>query len=445
MLRTRLRSANALALLGVALLVTAGPLVAGSHVFVGAEVLPIAGDPIADGVVVVEDGKIVAVGARADVEIPAGAVVHDVSGKVLMPGLIDTHSHVGGGWAADSSAAIQPGVRNLDSIDARSPGFQRARAGGLTTLNVMPGSGHLMSGQTTYLKLRKARTIDDLVIRNDDGTIAGGMKMANGTNSRRDPPFPGTRGKSAAMVREVYIQAQEYQRKLEAAGDDPEKRPERDLAMEAMVEILEGKRIVHHHTHRHDDIVTVLRLQKEFGFRLVLQHISEGWKVAAEIAAAEGVVGSSVILIDSPGGKLEAKDVAYKTGKALEDAGAVVGFHTDDPINDSRLFLRSAAFAVRAGMSRKGALYAMTQAGAIMLDLGDRVGTLEPGKDADLVVLSGDPLSVYTQVLETWVEGEKVFDRSDKDDRLMAIGGWGAGSPRDPHIACFDHESEDGR
>ena len=392
--------------------------------FTGARIIPIAGDEIPDGVLVIHQGKIQAVGPASSVRIPAGAERIDVSGKVIMPGLVDSHSHIGGIDGADQSAPIQPDARILDSINVRDARIQKAQAGGVTTVNVMPGSGHLLSGQTLYLKLRDGTTIDDLLIHNPDGSIAGGIKMANGTNSRKKPPFPGTRAKSAALVREQYIKAIEYKRKLERAGDDPDKRPPRDLKMEALVEVLDGKRIVHHHTHRHDDILTVLRLQKEFGFRVVLHHVSDAWMVAGKIA--EAGVGSSIILLDSPGGKLEAKDIRWENGAALEKAGALVGFHTDDGITDSRLFLRSAAMAVRAGMSRQAALEALTIANAKLLDLDNRVGTLEPGKDADFILLSGDPLSVYTHVRETWVEGKKVFDRSDPKDRLYAVGGYGA-------------------
>jgi imidazolonepropionase-like amidohydrolase len=301
----------------------------------------------------------------------------------------------------------------------------------------MPGSGHLISGQTLYLKLRDGRIIDDLLIRNTDGTIAGGLKMANGTNSIRSPggPFPGTRAKSAALVREQYVKAQEYKAKLARAGGDPEKIPARDLALEMLVEVLDGKRIVQHHTHRHDDILTVLRLQKEFGFKVVLHHVSEATKVAAEIAAAG--VPSSVIIIDSPGGKLEARDISFENCAVLEKAGAAVGLHTDDGVTDSRHFLRSAALAVRAGMTRAGALRAVTLANAQMLGLAPRVGSLEPGKDADFIVLSGDPLSVYTQVEQTWIEGSKVFDLTDPKDRLYALGGAGAGDPRRVPLCCF--------
>jgi imidazolonepropionase-like amidohydrolase len=268
------------------------------------------------------------------------------------------------------------------------------------------------------------------------------MKMANGTNSIRDAPFPGTRAKSAALVRQLFYDALEYRGKIEAAAKasrpkskDAPKPPDRDLGKEALLEVLDGKRIVHHHTHRHDDIVTVLRLARELGFRVVLHHVSEGWKVADEIAAAKAPC--SVIVIDSPGGKLEARDFDFQTGRVLSDAGVLVAFHTDDWITDSRLFLRSAALAVRAGMDREGALKALTVNGAKMLDLGDRIGTLETGKDADFIVLDGDPLSVYTKVLETWVDGVRVFDRRDEQDRLWAVGGWGAGDPRAVHHDCF--------
>lgn len=402
--------------------------------FTGALVVPVSGSPLTNGVLLVREGRVLSIGP-AGTSIPDGAVVRDLAGKVILPGLVDTHSHVGSVAGGDGSSPIQPEVRVLDALDVRDPSLQRARAGGITTVNVMPGSGHLVSGQTLYLKLRSARQVDDLLMTNRQGRVAGGLKMANGTNSRRDPPFPGTRGKSAALVREKFVAAQDYLAKIERAKGDAAKLPSRDLALETLGEALAGDRIVQHHTHRHDDILTVLRLRREFGFRVVLHHVSDGWKVAEEIAAAG--VPCSVILVDSPGGKLEARDMDWGTAAALEKAGVKVGFHTDDPVTDSRWFLRSGALAVRAGMSREGALRGLTLAGAQMLDLGDRVGSLEPGKDADFVVLSGDPFSVYTQVLETWVEGVRVFDRANPKDRLIATGGYGAGNPRAAHLCCF--------
>ena len=428
--------------------------------FTGATIIPIAGEPIENGTLLVHEGKIVAVGAADAVEIPDGAERIDAGGKFIMPGLVDTHSHIGGPGGGDRSGPIQPDVRVLDSINVRDPGFMRARAGGLTTLNVMSGSGHLMSGQTIYLKIRRpAGVIDDMYILREDGKPSGGMKMANGTNSIGQPPFPGTRGKSAALVRQHFIKAMEYRDKLQrgqAGGaengegeneqaDDPSTGPTtkpagRDIGMEAMLEVLDGTRIVHHHTHRADDIATVLRLREEFGFRVVLHHVSEAWKMADEIAAAG--VGSSIILVDAPGGKLEAVELLPRNAPAMEEAGALVAFHTDDYITDSRLFLRMAAMGVRAGMSRKVALEALTINGAKMMDLDGRIGSLEAGKDADFIILSGDPLSVYTDVEQTWIEGVKAFDRADEKDKLYAVGGYGAGDDQEPYLCCAEQAEE---
>ena len=408
------------------------------HVFSGATLYPVSGPPIENGVLVVQDGKIVAVGEEGGVDVPDGAVEEDVAGKVILPGLVDTHSHIGDVQGGDSSNPLHPDVRSLDAIDVRSSSIDRARAGGVTTANIMPGSGHLMSGQTTYIKLREGRVIDDLLFCDDPlDDICGGMKMANGTNPiRSEPgPFPGTRAKSAALARQLFVDALAYQEKVERAEEDTSATsPERDLQKEALLEVLAGERIVHFHTHRHDDILTVLRLKDEFGFRVVLHHVSEAWKVAEEIAEAD--VPASIIVLDSPGGKMEAVDIRLENGKALEDAGAEVAFHTDDYVTDSRLFLRSAALGVRAGMSREEALEAVTLAGARMLGLEDRLGSLEAGKDADFVVLSGDPLSVYTRVEETWIEGEKLFDFDDPEQRAFATGGYGVFT--DPSAAHHD-------
>jgi imidazolonepropionase-like amidohydrolase len=410
-------------MLGMALM--AFPLwgVAEIRAFTGARIIPVSGPEIEQGALVVRDGKIVAIGEAARVRIPRNAEIVELdASQVIMPGIVDTHSHVGEIAGADGSGPIQPGVRVVDSLNVHSSGFKRALAGGITTVNIMPGSGHLISGQTIYIKPREANTIDAMLIYNDDGSIAGGLKMANGTNSMRDAPFPGTRARSAALVRQQFIRAQEYRERLAAANGNGG--PDRDLDLETLVEVLDGKRIVHFHSHRHDDLMTAIRLRDEFGFRMVLHHTSEAWRVAEEIAAAK--VPVSLILIDSPGGKLEALYLEARSAPALEQAGAEVALHSDDWITDSRYFLRMAAFGIRAGMSRQAALDAMTIAGARMLDLEHRVGSLEVGKDADFVILSGDPFSVYTRVQQTWVEGVKRFDLDDEDDRLVAEGGFGA-------------------
>lgn len=391
--------------------------------FTGAKIIPVSGEPIDNGVLLIEGDKIAAVGTVGEVDIPSNAKRYDMSGKVMMPGLVDSHSHIGSGDGGDRSSAMHPGTRILDSIDPHSDTFKKALAGGITTVNVMPGSGHLMSGQTVYLKLRKADRIENMLFVDDPKEeVAGGLKMANGTNPLGSGPFPGTRAKSAAMVRELFIKAQDYKEKIEAANGDPAKMPTRDIGMEALVEVLNGERIVHNHTHRHDDILTSIRLAEEFGYRMVLHHVSEAWKVADEIA--ESGFPASIIVLDAPGGKMEAVDIRYENGAVLEDAGVTVGYHTDASITDTRLFLRSGAFGVRAGMSREAALKALTIQNAKMMDLQNRVGTLEKGKDADFIVLSGDPLSVYTRVQQTWVEGNKRFDLSNPEDRKYANGGY---------------------
>ena len=390
--------------------------------FEGATIHTMAGSSgtgtLENATMVIQNGEIVSVGAG--IAIPADAERRDATGMVIMPGIVDTHSHIGQVSGADSSSAIQPDVRALDSINVRDSSIARARSGGVTTANIMPGSGFLMSGQTFYMHLTEGNTIEDYAWMDEDGEVMGGMKMANGTNPLRDnPAFPSTRARSAAMVRQHFVEAQEY-----CGGE----RSPRDLGMDAMCEVLDGTRLVHFHTHRSDDIMTALRLRREFGFDLLIQHGIESGKVAQEIAA-EGVPVSA-ILVDSPGGKLEAAEAVLETAAILEDAGVSVSLHSDDNIIDSRLMFRHAGLAVRGGMSRDGALRALTINGAQQMGLDEHVGSLEPGKMADFLVLTGDPLSVYTDVAETWVMGELLFDASDPEDLLMATGGHGAGNPR---------------
>ena len=393
--------------------------------------MPVSGPTIERGTMLVQGGKIVAVGPDGSVTIPAGAARVDLAGRTVMPGIVDTHSHIGGWGGGDQSSPTAPETRIYDAINVRDSGFRRAAAGGITAINIMPGSGHLMSGQTLYAKNRRgARTIDDLTILRD-GKPMGGMKMANGTNPIGTPPFPGTRSKSMAIVRQLFLDAQRYRAERKSGG-----RKSSDPGMDALVEVLEGKRIVHHHTHRADDIASVLRLKREFGFRLVLHHVSEAWKMADEIAKAG--VPCSIISLDSPGGKLEATEIRWTNGYELARRGVSVAFHTDDGITDSRLLLRSAAFGVRGGMSEIEALRSLTLAPAAMMDLEGRIGSLEAGKDADFVVLSGRPFALMTHVEQTWIEGRKVFDRDDPGDRLYATGGAGASHDTQPYHCCFE-------
>lgn len=392
-------------------------------VLTGATLLPITSEPIDNGTLVIRNGKIEAIGAAGTVAIPGDAELIDLTGKVIMPGIVDTHSHLGvAGDHGESSSTINPQLRILDSFWAADPRIKVAVAGGITTANVMPGSGNVIGGQTIYIKLR-GETVEDMLV---DGSI-GGMKMANGENPKgrgeRASKAPVTRMAIAALARQSFYDAIDYGRKKKAAANnrkiDP---PDLDLGKEALLEVLDGRRIVHHHTHRSDDIMTVMRLQEEFGFRLVIQHGLESYKLAKELAR-RGDTQVSYALVDSPGGKQEANDVRLDGAALLEAAGLNIALHSDDWIIDSRFLLRTAGLAVRGGMSREGALRALTINPAKMLDLDDRVGSLDVGKDADLVVLDGDPFSIYTHVQHTWIDGVKRFDRSNPDDRLYATGG----------------------
>jgi imidazolonepropionase-like amidohydrolase len=405
--------------------------------FKGARIHTCAGAIIERGVLIVHKGKIIAVGAEKDVAIPPGAAIRDVTGKTIIPGLVDTHSHIGifGRPAVGASAdgneitgPVQPGLRAIDAINPDDPGIRMALAGGVTTANIMPGSGNAIGGQTLYVKLRGS-IIEAMRILAD--IVFGGIKFANGENTigayGKKGLAPGTRMKVAALQREQLVKARAYKGQWDTynkAVADGKKAtaPDKDINLEPLVEVLQRKRTVHFHCHRADDIMTAVRLSKEFNFELVLQHCTEGYRVAEELAQAGAWV--SLTLVDSPGGKPEVLGLLEENAAILHAAGVKVAINTDDFITESRFLLRTGAIAVRGGMPEDAALKALTLHGAQMLHLEHRCGSLEKGKDADFVVLSGAPFSVYTQVLETHIEGVKVFDRNKHQDWTYQAGGF---------------------
>lgn len=418
------------------------PAAAGEYtLYRGARIYTAAGAPIDNGALLVHKGKIAAMGPMASVMAPKDATIRDLNGKVIIPGLVDTHSHIGiyprpavpaHGDGNEGSGPVQPGLRALDAIWPDDPGFHMAVAGGVTTANIMPGSGNVIGGQTLYVKLR-GRTVEELAI--PDMPVLGGLKMANGENpkgyaGRQQAPF--TRMKIAALQREQFVKARDYQAKWaahrKAAESGKESAPpERDLALEPLVEVLEKRRTVHFHCHRSDDLMTALRLAEEFGFEIVLQHATEGYRIADELVRRK--VPVSLTLVDSPGGKLEVVGLLEENAAILDQAGVKVAINTDDFITESRFFLRTGAIAVRGGMSEESALKALTLHGAQMLHLDDRLGSLEKGKDADFVILSGPPFSVYTQVLETFIDGRRVFNRVEPRDWSYQVGGFALADP----------------
>jgi imidazolonepropionase-like amidohydrolase len=415
----------------------------GPVAFRGARILTAVGKPIEKGTLLIKNGKIVAVGSQDEVEIPKQAQVIDVTGKTIIPGLVDTHSHVGiypkpmvpaHADGNEGSGAVQSGLRAMDAIWPDDPGVRMAVAGGVTTANIMPGSGNVIGGQTLYVKLR-GHSVEGMRIK--DLKVLGGLKMANGENPKnfnftRNKQAPTTRMKLAAMQREQFVKAQEYQKKWAAyrkavaeAKDVPP--PEIDLGLESLVEVLERKRTVHFHSHRADDLLTAVRLAEEFGFELVIQHGTEGYRIADELAKRK--IPVSLTLVDSPGGKMETAALLEENAAVLDKAGVLLAINTDDFITESRFFLRTGSIAVRGGLSEDAALRAQTLNPAIMLHLDDRIGSLEKGKDADFVILSGSPYSIYTHVQETYIEGLKVFDRGKHKDWTYQAGGFAVTDP----------------
>jgi imidazolonepropionase-like amidohydrolase len=428
---------------------------ADSYVLRGARIHTASGPVIESGTLVVTDGQIADVGPSEKVATPAGAKVIDVTGKVIIPGLVDSHSHLGvysrpavnansdGNEVTDPITSI---VRALDSLNPFDPGIRMANAGGITTANIMPGSANVIGGQTIYVKLR-GYSPEQMWFETPH--VLGGLKMANGENPKKayggKGKAPSTRMKVAALQRAELVKAQEYLAKwdkyrqklaeFEAKKADIAKKtenkeeavsppvpPERSLALEPVAEVLQKKRTVHFHTHRADDILTVLRLRREFDFDLVIQHGTESYKVLDEVAKAG--VPISLTIPDSPGGKAEVVGFIEECAAELTKAGIKVHVNTDDPVTESRFLLRTAAVTVRGGLSTDDALKAITLYPAQALKLDHRVGSLEKGKDADFVVLSGEPFSVYSRVLETYIDGRRVFALSDERDRSFQTGGY---------------------
>ena len=433
----RNRAAAVALLLSIYLATIQTAAAAKTTAYTGATIHTAAGHSYQPGTLVIQDGKILDVGPADTVAVPDDAERIDVSGKVIIPGLVDSHSHLGVYSRPEVSAnsdgnemtgPVQTAVRALDSINPFDPGIRMATAGGITTANIMPGSANVIGGQTLYVKLR-GHTVEQMSMVSP--SVPGGLKMANGENPKRAygsrKQAPATRMKIAALQRAEFLKARDYQRKWDAyrkklAAGEEAIVPEVDLALEPLAEVLARKRTVHFHSHRSDDILSVLRLADEFNFEVVLQHGTESYKVLDELARRK--VPVSLTLPDSPGGKAEVIKYLESTAARLTKAGVKVHVNTDDPVTESRFLLRTAAITVRGGLDEETALKAVTLYPAQALHLDDRVGSLEKGKDADFIVLSGEPFSVYTRVVQTYIEGRRVFDLDDAKERLYQTGGF---------------------
>ncbi len=382
----------------------------------GATVLTMAGETIENGTVLVRDGRIARVGSG--VRVPSGAHVIDADGGYVIPGIVDAHSHIAtAGGVNEGSLAVTAMVRIEDVVDPTDVAIYRALAGGVTTINVLHGSANPIGGQNQVLKLRWGQDADGMRFEG----APSGIKFALGENPKRSRSFgpgprryPATRMGVLDVIREAFTEAAEYRdawarhRAAEAAGERS-RPPARDLEHEALVEILEGERLVHAHSYRADEILQLLRLAEELGFRIAtLQHVLEGYRVADEIAA-HGAGAST--FSDWWAYKVEAYEAIPHNSALMTERGVVVSINSDDE-EDMRHLNHEAAKAVRwGGLSDDAALALVTINPARQLGIGDRVGSIEVGKDADLVIYDRHPLSSYAVVQTTLVDGKVYFDR----------------------------------
>ncbi len=382
----------------------------------GATILTMTGETIENGTVVVRDGRIARVGRG--VRSPGGAHVIDAGGGYVIPGIIDAHSHIAtAGGVNEGSLAVTSMVRIEDVVDPTDVGIYRALAGGVTTINVLHGSANPIGGQNQILKLRWGQNADGLRFQG----APPGIKFALGENPKRSRSFgqgprryPATRMGVLDVIREAFTEAAEYQaawtrhREAEAAGERS-RPPARDLELEALVEILEGERLVHAHSYRADEILQLLRLAEELGFRIAtLQHVLEGYRVADEIAA-HGAGAST--FSDWWAYKVEAYEAIPHNAALMTDRGVLSSINSDDA-EEMRHLNHEAAKSVKwGGLSDEQALALVTINPAKQLGIDDRVGSIEVGKDADLVIYDRHPLSSYAVVQTTLVDGKVYFDR----------------------------------
>lgn len=351
----------------------------------------------------VSAGKVVRVGQG--LEAPDGAVIVDGTGKHVTPGLIDAHVHTSTSGTNESGFAIVPEVRMGDVVTHNEIDMYRQLAGGLTLGHVMHGSANPIGGQNVFLKMRWGGLPDQLKLEDAPRTV----KFALGENpKRRQGRYPDTRMGTQAIIRDHFMAARDYARawqEWEATGDGLP--PRRDLRMEALVDILNEELRVQSHGYRQDEFLALIRLAEEFDFSVqALQHGLEAYKIAPELAAS-GV--AAVVWSDWSSFKVEAYDGTPYNAKILLDAGVLTSLHSDDGQISSRMNWEAGKL-LRTGVSEEDALSLVTSRTARVFGLEDRVGSLQPGLDADFVIWGGHPLSQFTLAEQTWIDGTKYFD-----------------------------------
>lgn len=377
----------------------------------GGYVVPVSGPPITKGTVLLVDGKIEAVGAK--VKIPRRAHVVDATGRWVLPGFVEPHAHLGvheeaEGWAGqDTNEMTDPNgarLRALDAINPAEEGFRDALSGGVTTAVIKPGSGNPIGGQTVALKCW-GRTVDEMLLKEPVS-----VKSALGENPKRvygdQKKLPSTRLGVAAVIRDAFTKAEDYRAKRAAA--QLKKEPfDRDPTCEILVRVLDGEIPWCQHVHRADDIATAIRLADEFGYRLVINHGTEGYLIADLIADKNIPVIIGPLFTSRS--KVELRQRSLRNPGLLARAGIKIAITTDHPVVPIHFLVHQATLAVKEGLDRDEALRSLTINPAQMLDLDDRVGSLTAGLDADVVIWSGDPLDVMSRAESVYIGGQQVY------------------------------------
>jgi imidazolonepropionase-like amidohydrolase len=392
-----------------------------STAIVGGRVVPVEGEPVEGGTVLLRDGKIAAVEGPG-FTAPSGTEIVDATGKWVLPGFIDAHAHAGvaeeaEGWAGqDTNERTDPNaahVRALDAINPADQGFRDAIMGGVLAVNVNPGSANPIGGQTVAIKCW-GRTVDEMVLREP-----AGLKSALGENPKRvygeRNETPSTRLGTAAVIRGAFVAAQNYQAKLAASEDSPERTVvDRDLKLEALSRVLRREIPWRQHCHRADDIATAMRMAREFGYELVIDHGTEAYLLADQIAAAQIPVIIGPLFTSRS--KVELRNRSLANPGRLAAAGVTIAITTDHPVVPIHFLIHQATLAVKEGLDPVTALRAVTINPARIIGCGDRIGSLEAGKDADLVIWSGDPLDVMSRAERAFLNGLEIY-RYDYDRR----------------------------
>lgn len=359
----------------------------------------------------IDGGKIAEIAQNVDT---TGCDVFDAEGMYAMPGIIDAHSHIGmwedgmGREGSDGNEAtnpVTPEMRSIDGINPFDRCFKEAVACGVTTAVTGPGSANVVGGTFVAMKLY-GRSMDEMILK-----FPVAMKAAFGENPKRvygDKAAPATRMAIAAILRKALAGALDYAKKIENAKDDPSKMPERDLGKEALLPVIRRELPLKIHCHRADDILTAIRIAKEFNVRFTLDHCTEGYLIPDLLKETIEETGAGIIIgpLLTDRSKIELRNVSFSAPKALYDAGIDFAMMTDHPVIPEQYLPVCAALAVREGLPEDAALRSITINAARITGIDDRVGSLEVGKDADIAVFSGHPLDFRSRCVLCTVDGQ---------------------------------------